>query len=201
MKKLLILMAIPALALSTCQLGINPELEPFCEDNFSPVQYNELTICVSNDYYSVDGVRMPLDLGDALRIADQLDAMLPNTDMVNAIWAQADIQLPPITMPPGPEMTTEAYYIRHDQLIDQQLRDLGYDRTDGLLIAGHKKDLIDIDPNSSRVAIYGWHRQNGRPIQPYSTVHGRYYYDYSHGIRFVSRTAYNSDGNPVRLGD
>jgi hypothetical protein len=40
------------------------------------------------------------------------------------------------------------------------------------------------------VAIYGWHRSNGDPIQPLSTVHGEYYADYSHGIRLVSRTAY-----------
>lgn len=41
-----------------------------------------------------------------------------------------------------------------------------------------------------RVAIYGWHRSNGSPIQPLSTVHGEYYADYSHGIRLVARTAY-----------
>ena len=41
-----------------------------------------------------------------------------------------------------------------------------------------------------RVAIYGWHRTNGRAIQPLSTVHGAQYADYSHGIRLISRTAY-----------
>jgi hypothetical protein len=41
-----------------------------------------------------------------------------------------------------------------------------------------------------RVAIYGWHRSNGDPIQPLSTVHGEFYADYSHGIRLVARTAY-----------
>jgi len=39
-----------------------------------------------------------------------------------------------------------------------------------------------------RIAIYGWHRLNGAPIQPLSTVHGACYADYSHGIRLVSET-------------
>ena len=71
----------------------------------------------------------------------------------------------------------------------------------GVLLAGHKKDLVlanRLSANRGRVAIYGWHRGNGDPIQPLSTVHGEYYADYSHGIRLVSRTAY-VDGRPVDL--
>ena len=37
------------------------------------------------------------------------------------------------------------------------------------------------------MAIYGWHRPGKGPIQPLSTVHGRSYVDYSHGIRLVSK--------------
>ena len=37
-----------------------------------------------------------------------------------------------------------------------------------------------------KIAIYGWHRSRGYPIQPLSTVHGARYADYSHGIRLVS---------------
>lgn len=166
-----------------------------------PVNYQDLTICVSSDYYQIGDIRTPLGLGEALEITESLDMTLPTVGMVDAIWEQADIQLQPITMPPGPQMTSEDYYVRHDQLIDQQLQELGYTNTEGLLIAGHKKDLISIDPNSTRVAIYGWHRTNGAPIQPYSTVHGRDYYDYSHGIRLISRIAFDSDGTPIRLGE
>ena len=43
--------------------------------------------------------------------------------------------------------------------------------------------------NPGRIAIFGWHRLNGMPIQPLSTVHGACYADYSHGIRLVSETA------------
>jgi hypothetical protein len=40
-----------------------------------------------------------------------------------------------------------------------------------------------------QIAIYGWHRAIGSPIQPLSTVHGAGYADYSHGIRLVSKMA------------
>ncbi|HBQ23346.1 MAG TPA: hypothetical protein DD656_06395 [Alphaproteobacteria bacterium] len=54
--------------------------------------------------------------------------------------------------------------------------------------------------NQGRVAIYGWHKSNGNPIQPLSTVHGAAYADYSHGLRLVSRTAY-LNGQPTSLRD
>jgi hypothetical protein len=63
----------------------------------------------------------------------------------------------------------------------------------GALTAGDKKDLVLTNRlwnNLDRVAIYGWHRQDGNPIQPLSTVHGARYADYSHGVRLISDTAY-----------
>ena len=38
-----------------------------------------------------------------------------------------------------------------------------------------------------RVAIYGWHKPDGKPIQHLYTGHVNWYVDYSHGIRLVSR--------------
>lgn len=60
-----------------------------------------------------------------------------------------------------------------------------------MLIAGHKKDVVAnkrLVQRPDRVAIYGWHRPDGRPIQPVSLVHEASYADYSHGIRWVSST-------------
>jgi UDP-galactopyranose mutase len=37
------------------------------------------------------------------------------------------------------------------------------------------------------VAIYGWHKPDGNPIQPLYTGHVNWYVDYSHGIRLVYR--------------
>ena len=85
----------------------------------------------------------------------------------------------------------------HNDIIEQQLAE--HNVSPNALIAGHKKDIVLHDRGSSRIAIYGWHQSNGRPIQPRSTVHGRDYKDYSQGLRLVSETAYDQDGNAVRL--
>ncbi|MBD0375804.1 MAG: hypothetical protein ICV51_09270 [Flavisolibacter sp.] len=60
------------------------------------------------------------------------------------------------------------------------------------LIAGIKKDIVITgkllhDPKPNRVAIYGWHKLDGNPIQPLYTGHVNWYVDYSHGIRLVYR--------------
>ena len=57
------------------------------------------------------------------------------------------------------------------------------------LISGHKKDVVltnRLARAGAKIAIYGWHRLSGTPIQPLSTVHSASYADYSHGIRLVS---------------
>jgi UDP-galactopyranose mutase len=61
------------------------------------------------------------------------------------------------------------------------------------LIAGIKKDVVISDKltreaKKNRVAIYGWHKLDGKPIQPLYTGHVDWYVDYSHGIRLIYRT-------------
>lgn len=149
-----------------------------CRD-FVPVPYHDEIICVSPDYYEIDGVRTPLTLPEAERIAEENNAFLPTADMVDAIWEYADLHLEPIPMPAGSQMSSDEYYIRHDRLIDEQIGNIQF-----MLVAGHKKDIIQPQRNG-RVTIYGWHRTSGIPIQPISNIHGEYYYDYSHGLRLV----------------
>jgi hypothetical protein len=170
-------------------------LQPVRLSGIAGGRQTEIVICVTPDYLAVgsdaDHVRVPLGLPAALRVAETFGMMLPTTRMVDAIYAQADVRLSPRPMTPGPQMSSTDYFHRHDRTVDAQLAEAG--GRDGLLLAGHKKDLVianRLSRNRGRVAIYGWHRSNGDPIQPLSTVHGAYYADYSHGIRLVSRTAY-----------
>jgi hypothetical protein len=168
-----------------------------------PVNHDGYTIYVTPDYYMEDGIRMPVGFSRALEIAKKHDMLLPTKDMVDSIWRAADIQLAPRPLSPNNTGDSRFYnniadskwFHTHNDLIEDQLRN--YDRF-GKLIAGHKKDIVANDNNSSRVAIYGWHRTNGKPIQPYSTVHARDYRDYSHGLRLVSKEAIK-DGQKIRL--
>lgn len=164
-----------------------------------------VTICVTPDYLALgsddDFLRIPMGLATAAAAAERFGFVLPTAKMVDAIYAQADAHLRPVPLPPGPAMRSTAYYWDHQRRIQQQRLALGVPL--GALIAGQKKDLVVTNrlwQRPGRVAIYGWHRGAGAPIQPLSTVHGARYADYSHGVRLVSSVAF-VDGRPTPLAD
>jgi hypothetical protein len=163
----------------------------------------EITICVTPDYLAVgddrDFVRTPLGMAAAAQIADELGFILPTPQMVDIIYEQAEVQLSPNPMEPGDAMTTTSYFMQHDRTVDGQAGPYGLHPA--ALVAGIKKDLViseRLRKQPGRVAIYGWHRSNGKPIQPLSLVHGEEYADYSHGVRLVSRIAF-INRRPVAL--
>ena len=162
-----------------------------------------ITICVTPGYLAVGGdrdfVRVPMGLAAAARIASKMGFLLPTTLMVDAIYDQAQVHLAPKPMKPTNQMSSTSYLLKHNQTLDQQRDRTGQPLSE--LTAGHKKDLVLSNRLRSKpgsVAIYGWHRTNGVPIQPLSTVHGAEYADYSHGVRLVSQTAY-VNGEPRAL--
>jgi len=162
-----------------------------------------ITLCVTPDYLAVgsdrDHVRIPLGLRAATRIGSAFGMVLPTPRMVDLIYRAADLRLAPRPMPAGSRMRSTDYLTRHNETVAAQISRAGV--SPGALISGHKKDVVlttRLAERPGRVAIYGWHRTNGAPIQPLSTVHGAGYADYSHGIRLVSRTAY-VDGRAVDL--
>ena len=84
-------------------------------------------------------------------------------------------------------MRSTEYSLRHNELVGAQRTTL--DVSLGSLVAGDKKDLVltnRLRNHLDRVAIYGWHLTEGKPIQSLSTVHGWRYADYSHGARLIS---------------
>jgi len=164
-----------------------------------------VTLCVLPDYLAVgsddDYLLVPLGLGAALSLAGEFGFELPTRRMVDAIYRQAALQLAPRPLPAGDQMRSTAFVERHNELVRAQ-RASALAPLD-VLTAGHKKDLVltpRLEAMPGRVAIYGWHRADGQPIQPLSLVHGARYADYSHGVRFVSTTAW-VDGVPRSLGE
>lgn len=152
------------------------------------------TIFVMPDYLAIgsdtDFLRVPMNLETATVIAARFGFVLPTRRMVDAIYEQSAYHFVPEPLKPGPLMTSTDYYRTHDEMIDKQARERGI--PSGQLVSGHKKDVVVTNllaRTPGRVAIYGWHRLNGEPIQPLSTVHGACYADYSHGIRLVSAMA------------
>ena len=83
-------------------------------------------------------------------------------------------------------MTTVEVFLRHNEMVRKERGG----RSSGALVAGHKKDVVianKVFKTPGKVAIYGWHQLDGKPIQPLYTGHTDNWVDYSHGIRFVSR--------------
>jgi hypothetical protein len=145
-------------------------------------------IWVMPDYLAIgsdeDFLRIPLAYPSAATFAKEFGFVLPTKKMVDAIYEQSAFHLKPQPMPPGPQMRSNRYFLKHQQKIEAQRTQYPL----GELISGHKKDVVLtnlLHRRPGRIAIYGWHRQNGEPIQPLSIVHGAWYADYSHGIRLV----------------
>jgi hypothetical protein len=148
----------------------------------------ELLFYVTPDYLSIGNdsnwMRTPLSPHQAQRIADRFNCILPTRKMVDLIYEQARVKLAPVPLLAYRDSTLSFYH--HHLIIEGQRKG----RTG--LIAGIKKDVIlsatvPNHPKPHRVAIYGWHLLNGKPIQPVYAGHIDSYIDYSHGIRLVYR--------------
>jgi hypothetical protein len=77
-------------------------------------------------------------------------------------------------------------FVQHNDIIELQRAG----KPLGVLTAGHKKDVVvsnRLKEKPSKVAIYGWHKPDGKAIQPLYAGHADRYVDYSHGIRLVKR--------------
>ncbi len=143
---------------------------------------------VSPDYLSIgssdDWARIPLTPMAAQRIADSFNCFLPTRKIVDEIYSNAKVKLEPVPLFAYRDSTVTMYH--HHLIIE------GQRKSRKGLIAGIKKDIvlsekISKDTRPNRVAIYGWHLKNGKPIQPVYTGHVNWYVDYSHGVRLVYR--------------
>lgn len=146
------------------------------------------TYYVAPDYLSIgtdkDWARINITPKAAQKIADSLNCFLPTRKMVDDIYKAAKIKLEPVPMYAFRDSTPTMW--QHHLIIEGQR---GGRRG---LIAGIQKDVvisgkISRDPMPDRVAIYGWHKLDGKPIQPLYTGHVFWWVDYSQGIRLVYR--------------
>lgn len=156
---------------------------------------------VMPDYLAVgsdaDFVRVPLTPMAARKVADAFGCALPTRKIVDEIYRRAEVKLDP--QPLTEQREAVATFVQHDAMIEEQRKG----RPLGQLIAGIKKDVVltpKLDTDRGHVAIYGWHKFDGDPIQPLTTIHAETYVDYSHGIRLISREVV-VDGTPMRLDE
>jgi len=146
------------------------------------------TYYVSPDYLAVgtneDWARIHITPNAAQQIADRLDCFLPTRKMVDDIYKAATLKLEPVPMYAYRDSTPTMW--QHHLIIEGQRKGRRG------LVAGTQKDVvisgkISRDKRPDRVAIYGWHRLDGQPIQPLYTGHVSWWVDYSQGIRLIYR--------------
>lgn len=144
---------------------------------------------VMPDYLSIgtnnDWARIPLTPMAAQKIADSFHCFLTTRKIADDIYKQAKVKLEPVPM--------YAYRDSSPTMWQHHLMIEGQRKGRKGLIAGIKKDVVisgklTRDTKSDRVAIYGWHKPDGKAIQPLYTGHVNWYVDYSHGIRLVYKT-------------
>src|SRR4051812_39784042 len=130
---------------------------------------DRVTYFVTPDYLSIGSDRdyflAPLTPYAAQRIADRLECTLPTPRMVDEIYRNAAVKRTPSPIPPSPAMATVPVFLRHNETVLAQPR--GHPL--GALVAGHKKDVVvanKVFASPGKVAIYGWHKPDGTPIQP-----------------------------------
>lgn len=146
---------------------------------------------VMPDYLSIgtksDWARVNITPMAAQKIADSFRCFLPTKKMVDDIYKAAKITLEPVPMYAFRDSTPTMWH--HHLIIEGQRKGRKG------LIAGIKKDVvisekISRDPKPDRVAIYGWHKPDGIPIQPLYTGHINWWVDYSQAVRLVYRKIY-----------
>jgi hypothetical protein len=151
-------------------------------------------IFVTPEYLAIgsddDFFLAPMTPFTAQKIADAAGCILPTRKMVNQIYSQAKVKLPPSPLPPNASMITAPVFQKHNALIKTQRATFLDHAPLGALTAGHKKDLVisaRLAESPGKVAIFGWHQTSGVPIQPLSLGHSASWVDYSHGIRLVQK--------------
>jgi hypothetical protein len=146
------------------------------------------TYYVSPDYLSIgnndDWARINITPLAAQKIADSFNCFLPTRKMVDDIYHAAKVKLEPVPMYAFRDSTPTMWH--HHLIVEGQRKGRKG------LIAGIQKDVvisgkISRDPKPDRVAIYGWHKSDGNPIQPLYTGHIFWWVDYSQGIRLIYR--------------
>jgi hypothetical protein len=168
------------------------KLAPIHTQSVTNDRTNSAVYYVTPDYLAIgsdaDYFLVPLSPITAQRVADLAHCSLPTKKMVDDIYAAAAVKLTPSPIPPSPAMVTMPIFVEHDATVHGQRKEELEKHPLGALVAGHKKDVVisgKLPSTGGKVAIYGWHKPDGKPIQPLYTGHADYYADYSHGIRLV----------------
>jgi hypothetical protein len=148
---------------------------------------------VAPDYLSIgsntDWARINITPMAAQRIADSFNCFLPTKKIVDDIYKASKIKLEPIPMYAFRDSTPTMWH--HHLIVEGQRKGrkglIAGIQKDVVISGKISRDAIPIAIGADRVAIYGWHKLDGTPIQPLYTGHIYWWVDYSQAIRLIYR--------------
>lgn len=157
------------------------------------LSYTQISYFVLPDYFCIgsndDFFYVPMTPILAQKVADLTKSSLPTKKMVDVIYKNAKIKLYPQPISPTKAMTTLPIFIAHNDYVQTQLKPFLQQHIKSQLTAGNKKDIIISNKiyteKTAKVVIYGWHKLDGKAIQPLYNKHANTWADYSHGIRLI----------------
>jgi len=127
----------------------------------------------------------PIGIGEAEDLARRRGCILPTPELVDAIYQHADLKLDAwklrrtdFTHWTMAEMAAPAVIADQLERIRAEVAARPF-----TLLAGSFKDVVR--HTDGRVGLYGWHRADGTPIQPFYAGHAATWKDYSQGLRLV----------------
>lgn len=159
---------------------------------------DQITYYVLPDYFLIgnndDFFYVPMTPMLAQKIATLTHCILPTKAIVDQIYISSQIKLNPQPIKPSKAMTTVPVFMAHTDSILRQLELFKIKHIEGAITAGNKKDIIIsnkiYNESTPKVVIYGWHKLDGKAIQPVYNKHRNIWTDYSHGVRLVQNKIY-----------
>lgn len=141
----------------------------------------------------------PMSIGSAHETARHHGCELPTPALVDAIWRAADCRLDGarfVRAHDGTPATMSSLPVLAAQDARVQAAIAAWEAAQGhpaVIVAGCYKDVVQRHPEAAvgavQLGLYGWHRADGRPIQPPYWRHALTHADYSQGARLVRRLA------------
>ncbi|MFA6335192.1 MAG: hypothetical protein WCX48_06495 [Bacteroidales bacterium] len=155
---------------------------------------HKVTLFVKPDYLSIGNNQnsfiIPMGPVTAQKIADFFDCSLPTPKVVDIIYNHSVLKLEPFNYIPRDDRNETPDILNdHSRVIFAKVK--AAEKMPGVFVAGTKKDVVISSKLSDtqrthHVTIYGWHKLDGKAIQPVYNHHIDTYVDYSHGIRLIS---------------
>lgn len=147
---------------------------------FTSILFKGALVFISYDFIHVGDSYPAFSAADAETYARQHNAVLPTTELVDAIYQASTCKI--YTSPRDPK--SHRSVAAHDRVIQKQKALCANTR----IVDGHKKTIVQ-SHLKNKAALYGWFNRGGTVVQPYNTSHSLNYKDYSQGIRLVYKWA------------